>query len=254
MQATITLIVDASSYLHAYWAGTGGQSNPGRALQRICHEFSRKHSADAITVFDPAEGTTWRHRIFPTYKAGRQPKPESLLDAIAEAKAIAGQDGTLGPEFHEHEADDVIAYCVQRVLDQGGRAVVLSRDKDMHQLLEAGRVTILKEARAVGSGAYDWTYYTAADLLKAEQLRPDQWPDYRAIMGDASDAWKGAPGLGEVKAKRILQAAGSLPRAMETMDALPLSTREKMALRSFEWKLGLELMTLRRRIEAEAVA
>ena len=250
----VTLIIDASSYLYAHYSGTGGQHHSGKAIRKLAHAHSRQFNSDVIAVFDPPDGRTWRHAIFPSYKADRKPKPDGLVDALAEAWSLAHEDGILGPEFANHEADDVVAHCVQRVLDAGGQAAILSRDKDMYQLLESGRCCIIKEAKSLGNGVYDWVYYNARAFRDEYGLIPSQWPDYRAIMGDTSDNWKGASGLGEVAAKKVLQHAGTLRQAMQVRDNLPITNKQRMALSSFEWELGLELMTLRRYITGEAMA
>jgi DNA polymerase I len=246
--ARTTLVIDASSYLYAHWSGTGGERDTAGAIRRLVAAFTAKYSACAIVVFDPAEGTTWRHRLFAPYKGDRKPKPDGLVEAIAEARRRAGEDGVLGPEFDEHEADDVVAHCVQSVLDHNGRVVILSRDKDMYQLLSKDRVTIMKNARSSGNGSYEYSYYTCDSLRDEFNLTPQQWPDYRAITGDNSDNWAGAPGLGDVAARKILQHAGTLREAMPIRCNLPITNKQRSALGSFDWELGLELMTLRRDI------
>lgn len=246
----VTLIIDGNSYVHGFWAADGSVERPAEFLRSLIDAYRSAYKADVMVCFD-GPGKTWRHDRFPDYKTGRDQKPPELFKALDLARVAMQEMDVFQVDVPGYEADDVVAVLATEQLAAGGKVVIFSRDKDYHQMLVPGRLTILKKAnRTYGRWAYE--YYTATNLREEYELDPAQWPDYRALTGDPSDAWPGCPGIGDVAAKKILHHAGSLAAAMELATnrpfALPLNAKQRTALAAFDWQLGLELMTLRRSI------
>ena len=239
-------IIDATNYCYALFAGSNGRADVGQSLLSLAEQFRKHHHAQAIAVFD-GEGPTWRHELYPAYKAGRSAKPQGLHEALAKARDLCDREDLLGPEVEGFEADDVIATLTQQAVGRGESVVICSRDKDLRQCLQAGKVSLLSRATRV-ERKWRFEYLTAATLIRETGLSPAQWPDFRALSGDPSDAWPGAPGIGEGIATRLVIGAGSLANVMGNLWALKLSDRQRDALFHFDWKLGLELMTLRRNV------
>lgn len=247
----VALAIDGDNYIATYWNGTGGQYSALVALRGLVRDYQRRYQADVAIAFD-ASGPTWRHAIYPRYKAQRPPKDPGLREQLEEAREWATLEGYILPPVKGYEADDLIAmHTIERVIE-GARVVICSRDKDLRQLLAEGEVTILKKASHAG-GVWSYEYYTAAMLWREHDLQPQQWPDYRALVGDPSDNWPGAEGIGPKTAAAILQRAGSLEAAMANLWTLPINDRQRDVLRAFDWRLGLRLMTLQRGISAVGV-
>ena len=102
--------------------------------------------------------------------------------------------------------DDCIATIVRH---SSNRIAIASGDKDLNQMLEPDRVTILRKCkRNFGNLQCDWM--TAARLKKDTGLAPNQWVDYQTLVGDSTDKIAGCKGVGPKAAKALLSSCGSL--------------------------------------------
>ncbi|MDO5035684.1 MAG: DNA polymerase I [Porphyromonas sp.] len=164
-------------------------------LQRIGEE---DHVA---VVFDP-KGPTFRHKMYPEYKAQREVTPEPIALGIPYIKEIIKAQGVTIYEVPEYEADDVIGTIAHRVTmeDPDTIAYMITPDKDYGQLV-SDRVRIFKPEKGA-------IYKELGPEEVAEQfgLRSHtQMTDFLALMGDSSDNVPGCPGVGKKTASKLLQ-------------------------------------------------
>ena len=121
---------------HAVFGFTG-------TLIRILTELQAKYVVAAIDT----PGDTFRHQLYPAYKANRGPAPDDLVVQIHHILKLLEAFGILTLGKPELEADDIIASVTQAVLDDSEASHVnvsiISRDKDLEQLLHMDRVTML---------------------------------------------------------------------------------------------------------------
>lgn len=203
-------LVDASVYVfRAYHAlppmrapdGTPTHAAYGftNTLLRYLREASVTHAA---VCFDHSM-RSFRNDLEPGYKAQRGETPEDLAPQFELASRAAQAIGLAACEAPDFEADDCIATLASEVLGQGGRAVVVTSDKDLAQLVrEDGRVVVHDFARG--------------ETLDADGVRgrfgvgPEQIPDYLGLVGDAVDNLPGVPGVGPKSAAALLRAFGSI--------------------------------------------
>ena len=214
MSQLTVLAVDGNSLLHrAYhasartmyrtadgqpgWAVRGLLSQLVAAVDRVC--------ADVVVVGFDDRGNSSRTRRWPTYKAQREPKPETLerqLDLAVEVLRGLGVSVVVPPGL---EADDVLASVAAQAPAMGARTVVATSDRDSFALIDDNT----RMLRILNGGV------DASPLLDPERLtmvtgvRPDQYLDLAALRGDASDNLPGVPGFGAKTAVKLLQALGS---------------------------------------------
>lgn len=159
----------------------------------------------ALAAFDFG-GPTWRHALYPSYRANRSPMPAELRAALPgfyDELAATSLKVILIPEV---EADDVIATAVLRWLnEQRGEAIVASTDKDLHSL--------------VAQGALLWDHFKGEwhDRQWVEKkfgVPPEALPDLLALTGDAADNIPGVSKVGAKTAARLMQSYGSLDKVM----------------------------------------
>ena len=148
-------------------------------------------------VFD-APGPTFRHEIFPEYKAGRKPTPEEFKPQIPLLKELLMSLGYPVVMDQGVEADDVIASMARCVVEVGRQAVVVSSDKDLLQILGNG-VKMLRPVK----GITVLKDYDEASFSEEYGFSPQSMPDYLALMGDAADNVPGVPGIGEKTAAKV---------------------------------------------------
>ncbi|MHC4840919.1 MAG: 5'-3' exonuclease, partial [Planctomycetota bacterium] len=168
-----------------------------RMLQRII----RVHQPDYLVCALDPKGPTFRNEIYDQYKANRGEMPEDLRDQmpviIDMIKAwnipVALRDGW--------EADDVIATLSHKAADQGFDVRIISKDKDLKQLL-TDKIMMLD-----GS---DDSLFGVADLDEQFGLTPDEFVELQTLAGDSVDNIPGAKGIGPKTAAALLREYGSL--------------------------------------------
>jgi len=172
---------------------------------------------------------------FPEYKANRPPKP---LDATQSLAAIIGELCSWGLpvlSLDAYEADDLIATLAIQATEP---VQILSRDKDLYQLL-SDNVSIVLEDKTIGP----------AGCFEKFGVRPDQMRDFLALCGDSADNIPGCPNCGPGRARSLLYRFGTLDalRAAPDYELLALRGIGKKtitSLRGWDPALALKLVTL----------
>lgn len=201
------LLVDGLNLVRRVYAAQPGEDGPERAeagrgaaaqsLERALREVEPTH---AVAVFEPG-GATWRHRLFPEYKAGHAPMPEALRAALPAYRATFAELGVASFELPGYEADDVVATLATKVAAAGGRSVILSTDKIYVQLLSE-RI-----------GVRDHFARREWDRLRAIErfgVAPERLVDRLALTGDPTAGLAGVPGVGPKTASQWLARFDSL--------------------------------------------
>lgn len=203
----VWILIDATNAIHRDAHAAGVTVAAKQVVKRVNLMIEVLQPAAVIACFDPA-GPTWRHKIEPTYKAGRTRK-EGVDEALLQARDEFRQAGILAAECDGYEADDMIATLVDHALADGCRAVMYSADQDLHQLLREGEVNQLTHCNR-RFGKLEMGFITSADLVAKKGVRPDQWVDYKCLVGDTSDNLPGVAGIGPETAAKLLSSAESI--------------------------------------------
>jgi len=179
----------------------------------------------SLCFFFDLPGKTFRHDIFPEYKANRKPMPEELAEQIPRLRELLDAWGVEVLERPGYEADDLIG-TVARLSDGiSDRACLYSGDKDFLQLLDE-RTVLLKPGRR-GDGVSE---YTADDVSRDFDLQPADLVDVFALSGDKSDNIPGAPGVGGKTAIKLIRQFGSLENLYEQLEDKRLTPRLQRVL------------------------
>ncbi|WP_369010216.1 PIN domain-containing protein, partial [Enterobacter hormaechei] len=96
--------------------------------------LERERPRHIAIAFDEALDSGFRHRLYPAYKANRDPAPEALKRQFVHCKALCAALGLAVLAHHEYEADDLIGSALH-VHRGSHRGVIISADKDLSQLL-----------------------------------------------------------------------------------------------------------------------
>ena len=193
-------------------------------------------------------GDSFRTQRYPDYKSTRSKLTEELQ---ADFNLALEQVGRLLTTFHVpvlaipgYEADDVIAPLARREADAGRHVVIVSGDKDFHQLV-APRIALLNPGRG-GPAGVEEHWVNESNASERLGVPPSQVVDYLALVGDTSDNVPGVKGIGEKGAVQLLQQFGDLEtmlsRAGEITGKRP---REALQQYAAEARLSRELVTLR---------
>ena len=187
-------------------------------------EILRKESPTHIAVcFDPA-GKTFRHEMFPDYKAGREATPEDIKIAIPYIKKIIKAYRIPIMEVEGYEADDVIGTLALKSRGHGFDTYIMSPDKDLGQLVGDG----IKIYRP-GYKGQDAEIRGTEEICKLYGIeRPQQIIDMLALMGDKADNIAGCPGVGEKTASKLILEFGSVENLIAHTSELKGSIKMKI--------------------------
>ncbi len=203
--------------------------------------ISLRYQYDAeriIVAFDPA-GPTFRHHRYPQYKANRDLTPEDLHTQVPLIEEALGYLGLPVACIDGFEADDIIGSAAKYCRENGLYCRIVSSDKDMMQLI-GGPVTMLKPEKGVGFRVFD-----SDTVLKEKGVRPGQFTDYLALVGDSSDNIPGVPGIGEKTASELLNRWESMDNLYENLDKVTKGRQSKLNEGRTSAYLSRELVTIR---------
>jgi DNA polymerase-1 len=177
-----------------------------RSLLRILGEEG-EHDATVVAFDAPAK--TFRHEQYEDYKAGRAPIPEDLPGQIDTIKRLVDLLGLHRIEVPGLEADDLMGTIATRCEARGYRVEIVTSDRDAYQLVS-------ENVKVRGLDKRD--QFGPEQVLEKYGVTVEQWTDYRALIGDASDNIPGAKGIGPVSARKLLQRYGTLDHILDNLD------------------------------------
>lgn len=212
-------LIDASIYIFRAWFSmpenwytpAGMPLNAVYGYTRFLLEFLQQQQPEyGAAAFDESLGTCFRNDIYPAYKSSRELPDENLIFQLDTCRRITELAGLPCYGGERYEADDYLATLARLYREQGRSICVVTRDKDLGQMLDR-------------PGDIWWDY--AADqkldmkgFLARFGVWPDQFADYLALVGDPVDDIPGVPGVGPKSAAALLQAHGDLATLEQNLD------------------------------------
>lgn len=221
---TKLFLLDAYGLIfRAYYANTSNVNNTAVAgflymLLKLIGLLRPQHIA---AVFDYG-GKNFRHNLYQQYKSNRPVLPDSLKQQLQAAREVPRALGITVLEYPGVEADDVIASIVKSSALLYDEIVIISRDKDLMQLIDETN----------GICMYDpvtHKYIKSLDVIKKFGVSPKQLHDFLTLVGDSADNIPGAPGIGPKTAALFLNTYISLEKILANIHnlgrrAVPLLT------------------------------
>lgn len=205
-------------------------------LIRILEEEKPDHIA---VVFDTKE-PTFRHEMFPAYKATRQKMPEDMAAQLDRLKEVVRAFSTPLLERPGFEADDIIGTLARRAEREGVLTYMVTGDKDYMQLISP----LIKMYKPGKSGT-EKEIVEEKGVADKFGVAPDRVIDVLALVGDTSDNVPGVPGIGEKTAIPLIQKYGDLDSLYEHLEEIPQKgVREKLKLHKDKAYLSRKLVTI----------
>ena len=174
----------------------------------------------AIVMCFGAEAASYRVELFPSYHADRPPVPDALAWQFSHAPELFSAFGWEVESSGDVEADDLLGSLATIEAGAGGRALIVTGDRDMYQCV-SGHISVL----FLKSGISGFDEVDPAEVQRRYGVPPELVPDFIALRGDPSDGLPGAPGIGPKTAATLLEKYGSLDGAIAGAD----SERPKVA-------------------------
>ena len=200
------------------------------ALLRLLRRFGPSHLCIPFDHADPP----FRRALFPDYRTGRPrgtAEEVANFDAqVAQVQQVLDHLGIQHVMVPGYEADDAMGTLALRAAEAGMPATIVSGDRDLLQLLSP-LVTVFMPKGQEGE------LFTPALLHERWGVRPDQFADLKALIGDTSDLIPGVPGIGPRTAATLLAQYESIEGIYGNLDAL--SARWQTALRTYQERVEL---------------
>jgi 5'-3' exonuclease len=185
--------------------------------------LKQKNPTHIFCAFDESLECGFRHQLCPDYKANRELPDEALAFQLSACRQLCRVMGIAEMASNVYEADDLIGGVASKVRQGNVQPVIVSRDKDLTQLIQANDLY--------------WDFgksypKTQQELEMQLELGCAQMADYLALMGDSSDNIAGVPGVGAKTAKQLLSHYATVDIIMEHLDQLqdlPIRGAKKLA-------------------------
>ncbi len=169
-------------------------------LLRLLQEYQCPYLAVAFDSPKPS----FRKDIYKEYKANREEMPDDMKSQIPLVLKLVECFNIPYLMKESIEADDIIAYLTRKAEQQGFRVFLVTRDKDLMQLVSENVHMLTPETGGT------FTEMGPVEVNEKMGVPPQKILDLLALMGDTSDNIPGIPGVGPKTAIKILEKAGSL--------------------------------------------
>ncbi len=171
---------------------------------------------DHLAVAFDISRHSFRTEEYPEYKGTRGETPVEFKGQIPLLQEALHAMGIVTIEKENYEADDILATLSLRGSESGYRVLVVSGDRDTIQLVD-DNVTLLYPSK---QGVSELTRYDAAKVMERYGIRPEQYPEIAALVGETSDNLPGVPKVGEKTAVKWINQFGSLEEILRRQDEI----------------------------------
>ncbi|HZI62093.1 MAG TPA: DNA polymerase I [Pyrinomonadaceae bacterium] len=215
----------------------------------------REEKPEYIAAVFESREKTFRHEMFPGYKANRLAMPDDLASQMSYIFRLCEVLNIPVINVPGYEADDVIGALASQIAAKQLQTVVVSNDKDMCQLVRDPWIVCMRQNSQVVKRKepvppVEWC--DEAWVEKKFGVTADKLVDLLGLMGDSIDDIPGAPGIGSKGAVQIIQQFGSIEAALESWESVKHKTyRESLRDNAELIRKSRELARIRTDIDVE---
>ncbi len=159
---------------------------------------------------------SFRTAEYPDYKGTRGETPPEFIGQVPLLQEALKAMNIVTIQKENFEADDILATLSTQGHAAGMHVLVVSGDRDTIQLVNDDVTLLYPSARGVA----ELKRYTPAAVEERYGIRPDQYPDIAALVGETSDNLPGVDKVGEKTAVKWIQQYGSLNGVLEHRDEI----------------------------------
>ena len=210
-------LIDGSSYIFRAFFGVRQQlstSNgfPTNALYgfiNMLQKVIRDEKPDYLVVAFDSPDKTFRHKIYPNYKANRDSPPEELSRQFPYFEPLVKAYGLSSIRRPGFEADDIIGTLAKKGQQKGLDIVIVSGDKDMMQLISPHiyMLDTMKNKK-----------FMDKEVVEKFGVQADKVVEVMGLMGDSSDHIPGVTGVGPKTAAELIRKFGSIEALYKRID------------------------------------
>ncbi|MBN0919635.1 5'-3' exonuclease [[Mycoplasma] gypis] len=198
---------------------TGMKTNAIVGFFNTFFKLLRNYSPDSVYFCFDANAKTFRHDMYQDYKAQRAKAPEDFYIQLVQIKDLLQLLNIPMLEKPGYEADDIVATLTKKFQDDN-YVLLFSADQDLNQLIN-NRVAILKPKNK------NLFVLNQNNFYEVYGFHPHNVVDIKALMGDASDNFKGIKGVGPKTAIKLIEEFGSLESIFNNFEKLDKKYQQK---------------------------
>ena len=210
-------LIDGSSYIFRAFFGVRQQLStskgfPTNALYgfiNMLQKVIREEKPDYLVVAFDSPDKTFRHKIYPNYKANRDAPPEELARQFPYFEPLVKAYGLSSIRRPGFEADDIIGTLAKKGKQKGLEIVIVSGDKDMMQLISPHiyMLDTMKNKK-----------FMDKEVVEKFGVQADKVVEVMGLMGDSSDHIPGVAGVGPKTAAELIRKFGSIEALYKRID------------------------------------
>ena len=212
-------------------------------LFKLLQDLADTEKASHLAVVFDTSRKTFRSDIYPEYKAHRPPAPEDLIPQFPIIRDAVAAFGVKAVEMHGYEADDLIATYARQAREKGWRVTIVSSDKDLMQLVDAGTTMFdsMKNRRVDADG-----------VVEKFGVGPDKVVDVQALAGDSVDNVPGVPGIGIKTAAQLINDYGDLDSLLDRAGEIKQPKRRENLIEHADMaRISRDLVRLEQNVPVE---
>ncbi|MBI2035378.1 MAG: hypothetical protein HYT12_01700 [Candidatus Liptonbacteria bacterium] len=244
------LLIDANALIHRAFHAlpplTAPDGRPAHAiygLSSILLKIWRDERPDYVAALFDRPEPTLRKQEYKEYKAQRPKAANELIAQIIEAHHLFAAFGVKIFEVPGYEADDLIGAAAEKFKDEPDlKIIILTGDLDALQLVYKDKIVV----KTLKTGISNTVVYDEKAVIERYGLAPQELPDYKALVGDASDNIPGLPGVGPKTTTALLQKYHTIENLYESLDNEP-KIKEKFETYKKDAVLYKRLATINRK-------
>lgn len=199
------------------------------------------HEATHLAVCFDLPEPTFRHKMYPEYKAQREKAPDDLVDSIEPVKQLVQAMNIPMITLAGYEADDLIGTLANRFSAENDAEIyMVTPDKDFGQLVR-DNVFLMRPGHLSNR----------LDVLDCQAIcdrwdieRVEQVIDILALAGDVSDNIPGVPGVGPKTAAKLIKLYDSVEGIIEHVGDLKGKQKERLEENAELAVLSKKLVTI----------
>ena len=218
------VLIDGHSILNRAFFGLpdltnseGLHTNAVYGFLNIMFKILEEEKPDYLTVAFDVHAPTFRHKMFDAYKGTRSPMDDALRQQVPMIKEMLTAMGVRIVEMEGYEADDLLGTLAGMGEREGMDVSVVSGDRDLLQLATEHVKIRIPKTKKTGTEIED---YLAEDVKERYLVRPKEFIDVKALMGDTADNIPGVPGIGEKTATALIAQYGSIEAVHENAEVV----------------------------------
>ncbi len=245
MQQTFYIIDGHAQIFRAYYAPFRPLSSPTGEptkatyvfVQLLLNLIDQQKPDYLVMVVDSGKKDVFRSQIYPQYKTNRSAPPEDFKPQEERILRMVADAGIPVIAIPGYEADDIMATLACRLAESDFKVVLVSKDKDLRQLVNDK--VVMYDPQGGGKTT------TAADIERECGYPPAKAIEVQTLMGDSIDNIPGVPGVGEKTAAKLIQKYGSVEEVVRHADELTPKLRENLLASAEVLNISRQLVTLR---------